>query len=416
MRGVIRAFFLLAATRTPMPCYPANARIKVQYLLTYSVYGTALPFLPLLLKMGGLGEVGLVFAVSAMGLAALVSPVVLAGLADRRLPAHRLMFGALAGTAGAIWLFSGALSPLWAFFATWCLYLTFLPAPSLLDSIALRRLTGSDSPGFHKFRIWGSIGFMAPTAILWLYPPEAIAPREILTLLSILAAIAALHGLLVPTERGGISIARSPSLTAFQAAIRPPLRSIMGPALCAGIGMSVFYALFPVYLDALNVSVRGVGLIINLGVLWEIVMMPFTGRLITRFGTHSVIALGFFAISIRLLLLSAFPGPLTALLTTPLHGPLVIGFFVAVPAMLARWSVPGAHYSLQGLYTAIVIGVGRLLGPLALSIIFLAVPLAPHERLRFAFIIAALFIIGGGFWFWSAVKQAACRSPSNSLL
>jgi MFS family permease len=99
-------------------------------------------------------------------------------------------------------------------------------------------------------------------------------------------------------------------------------------------------------------------------------MMPFIGSLISFIGLKAVIMLGFASIPLRLFSLAMYPSQTMVLLTQILHGPLVIGVFIALPMYLQEHADNSFRHSLQNLNITVSHGIARCLGPAIAALYF----------------------------------------------
>jgi len=64
---------------------------RLLYFAAFCVYGTVLPFLPLVLRERGLSDAQLCFVLGGLGVAAIIAPLALAHFADRHWQVRRLL-------------------------------------------------------------------------------------------------------------------------------------------------------------------------------------------------------------------------------------------------------------------------------------------------------------------------------------
>ncbi len=79
--------------------------LSLQYLLTYGVLGVLLPFAPVILTEQGLSDREMSLALSSLGIAALLSPIIIGHIADTRVKPQTLILFLL--------FLSGIELPLW---------------------------------------------------------------------------------------------------------------------------------------------------------------------------------------------------------------------------------------------------------------------------------------------------------------
>jgi len=342
--------------------------IGLTYALAFATYGVLIPFIALIFKAHGLSDAETSVALSATGLAALVAPLSFAHVADRKLPFRLLMPALLVGGAGAFYLLNFSTTPFSAFITTFAIYFFLIPALTLLDSFTMdfiiRSNSGKRARKFEHYRIWGSIGFMVPSLLLLIFfGGNQVRPKHLISMGIIVSLAAAACAILLPHNEPTQAKHELPSRTALAHAIRPPLRGLFLANIIAGLGLSIFYVLYPRFLQEVGCSTVEVGLIINLGVAWEVALMPFAATLIRLFGLERVVLLGLLTIPVRLLITCLWPTITVAIVTQVLHAPLVIGLFVAIPIYLQTHADSTFRHSLQSLNVSLVQGFARFIGP-----------------------------------------------------
>ena len=348
--------------------------IGITYAFAYAIYGIFFPFIPLILRAKGLSDAEAGVALSAAGLAAMVGPIVFAHVADRKLQFRYLM--PIFVLLGAV--FVGLLdiphTVVTAFFVIFLLYFFLIPAVSLLDSFTMEFVIRGKRIGLNRsflnYRIWGSIGFMLPSVALVLWFAAHQVNVELLVMMSMGTMVAcALSALFLPANEPVHSDVNLPSKEAFQSAIRPPLRRFFIANFFSGLALGVYYILFPRFLQELGCSIVEVGLIINAGVLCEVVLMPFGRRLIDYFGLELMMLVGYATIPIRMLIMVLLPSIPVMVGVQLLHAPLAIGVFAGTPIFLQQRADPSFRHSLQSLNSALVMGFTRFSGPLISSFV-----------------------------------------------
>jgi PPP family 3-phenylpropionic acid transporter len=348
--------------------------LPIIYAFGYGIYGALLPFLPVILHDQGLSDSEVALALSATGVAGILSPLLVAHFADSVLPLRRLLC--------ALFLSAALLTPFWlqvtsllsAFLVTLAIFSLLMPALASLDTFTIDLAKRSEEDSSHPkvtfqgVRTWGSAGFLVPTILLLAAGIQSDLSTEVLVILgTVLAALSGCIALILPHNQPVKSGTAKPSKEALRQAWTPPIRIIFIAGGIAGVALSMFFAVFPRYLQELGAETTTIGVTSAIGVLFEILLIPFTGRLIRRFGAKSVLLFGIAALPTRTLLLAAYPSLPLAICLQFLHAPVVVGMMVSVPILLHQVGGRTFRFSLQGLYTVITIGVARTLGPFLIS-------------------------------------------------
>lgn len=381
-----------------------SVHLRVLYGLAYAVYGVLIPFLPLVFHAQGLTDTEISFCLSSVGLAALIPPLLFAHLADRHLPFERIVPVVFAGAALLMpfWLMSSSVTA--TLLITLCIFGMYIPALSLLDAYTLdfvtRHLPAAAKPvSFPSIRVWGSIGFMAPALLLAL--AQLVVPVTsplLIVLATIFGALTSVAALSLPQSAPLLRTSSLPSREALAHVLRRPYRDFFIATTTAGLGISMFYIIFPRYLQELGLSTVQIGLLINLGVLCEIILMPFSHRLHVRFGAERIISFAMWAFAFRMIAITAWPNLWLITLTQALHAPLIIGIFVSAPLYLRNSAGESFRFSLQSLYTTLMLGFSRLIGPALLGLILGSSLRTSFASLQLALFGAGLLGLSGYLW------------------
>lgn len=378
-----------------MPVFSSSLNLRLLYMTCFGIYGVILPFSPLILKEQGLPDGQISLVLSAFGLAALVSPILISHIADRRLPINKLLpiLAFCAFLFAPLWVMTNSLAS--GVLACFLFYSAMIPTMTLLDAftvnLALKeKLVNPQARGFQSYRVWGSVGFMIPSLLLIpLSKFFAITSVVLVVCIMILSFLSFVLAKLLPVNIPFEQVAKPPLREAISLALKPPLFGVLAATTAAGLSLSIFYFVYSRFLQELGHSIEHVGFIINLGVFFEILLIPFAGKLIDRFGARRLVLLGLWSIPIRLLLVITWPSTWMVLSTQWLHAPLVVGLFVAVPILLGQAAGDSFRYSLQSLNTALVLGISRLIGPWLAAPVLMQVENSVFVNLKLALLLAA---------------------------
>ena len=343
-------------------------RLRTHYFLIHGMFGATGPYLPVFLrdeKALSPGEIGTIFALAQAG--AIVMPPLLTLLADRFRVMSPLVMALFIGNLVAM---SGLG---FASGFTACLLAVALssfsnqPQGALADGLffTLQQREHSRHLTYPSVRIWGSVGFLCTSALVFLATTAGM-PAPIIGIAAVTAAIGFLNARrlprsLPPPAGGG----RLPTVDAARLLLRPPLF-----IFCLGIGLILFtnaayYSFYPLYLtEVAGFEPRWVGLIASIGVVLELGYLLLFDRFRARISLPAIIIFGALTCSLRLAMLAFLPSPFWATAFQLFHGIGVIGVFIA-PAMYLN-SLAGDDYrsSVQGLYVMLVPGGFGILGNL----------------------------------------------------
>lgn len=364
--------------------------IKAQYFFTFAVMGAVLPYLSVYLREQGLSNNEIGAVLSTQGLAILLSPVALTLLADTRLESKHLLAGAFAVTGLMLAFLMGA-GVFWTILIAHALYsLALAPLSPLQDGLnfhaqAQRRHAGLPIVPYHRIRVWGTVGFIAPSVVLyfWLAARAPISAAIVAgIILSALGAIAAFalprtraisRTTLPPAEVPGVEAnarhggrSRLPTVEAAKAMLQPHMLAFCLAMWLCHLAAAGYYAFYPLYLtETVGIAPQWVGLIANIGVAIEIFFMLGFGWLVHKLSFRGLLAISAAATAGRFALLAMFPTVAVAVGTQVLHGPMVLLIHVAPPIYLNERAGPTFRSSMQGLYAVAIYGTGRVIGNVA---------------------------------------------------
>lgn len=348
--------------------------IRRQFFVSYAAIGSIMPLITVFLReQGGFDFLQIGFAMALMGVPTLCSPVLITLLADRNLDTRRILATAFTCSAVVLTLmfFSQHIALTLTLFVFHGLAsVAMLPLQdgyffSLAE--AERKRTGR-SVEYPTVRIWGTMGYILPSLILY-YPllkgaePRLILPCSVFFCLLSLANSFTLR----PVERPVSAVpSRLPSRQALGAIFAPNARWLSIGLLFALIAAATYYAFIGNYLDeVVRVPKPYIALIINLGVLVEVgctLMMPW---LQSKIRLKGILVLGLCCMVTRMLLLSFFPHPEVAVVAQLGHGFEVLALYVGPVMFLNRLAGDEFRNSIQGVYTMAITGSARVIGSLS---------------------------------------------------
>ncbi len=358
--------------------------LKAQYFLTFAVMGSLLPFLPVYLKQHGLGSVQIGYIGSAASAAVLITPVLATLLADGTISGRRLL-AFIFGICGAVlWLMYRA-EGFWAILLFFSLYnLAFAASTSLQDGLNFlvqgrRRSDGLPTVDYHRIRVWGTVGFIVPSVLLFVslrhgYPIRLIMLFAIgFCVLGLFNAFGLPRVLISPEKGLGPTdpeafaptrdARRLPTLEAAKAMLDPRVLVFCLAMFLAHMATAAYYFFYPIYLkESVGLDEQWLGVVSSIGVGIEIFYMLGFGRLMSSWGIKRLMAVGVGCMAVRFALLGASNSIWVAVGTQVLHGMMVLVVHVAPPIFINRYAQDRYRNSMQGLYVMIVYGLGRIVG------------------------------------------------------
>jgi len=347
----------------------SGSAIGLTYAVSFLVAGIYWPFLPLILHNQGLSDTETSIAMSAGGIATIIAPPLFAHLADRTFAFRYLMAFLLLACSVTFAFLPYATTLIAAFLAIFLINAFMMPAFALIDSFTmdfiLRSPRGERTRDFSHYRVWGSIGFVVPTALMaLLFSPESVDTSTLISFAVLGGVLATICAFALPHNTPTRHDAELPSKAALQAIQRPPLRGLFIAGSILALSVAMYVIIYPRFLQEIGFSPITVGLILNLGVAAEIIALHFAGPLIRRLGLWTLIIAGMANLPLRVainLLWPTIPVAFVVQLSQSLFG---IGIFVALPMLLQEHAAPSFRHSIQSLNAVITSGVMRLAGPL----------------------------------------------------
>ena len=348
--------------------------IKLQYFLAYGMIGSLAPFLSLFLKdERGLQDAQIGLATGASSAAAVLMPLLMGSLADLRQDARRLLAGVFGVSAIALsaLIFTRGF---WPIVALLCLHsLAYVATGPLQDGLNFalqqrRAVSGQAAVPFHQIRVWGTVGFIVPSVLLFGFLARGAPLWASLVAAVGFCVLGVVNSLRLPAasapdvEVGAKKSGAMPILSALRVLRRPPVLVLCLSLMLANMAAASYYAFYPLYLsETIGVSRQWVGPIFNVGVVFEIGFMLLCGWGLKRLGFRGFMLLGLACLTARLALLSAFPNVVVAIGTQVVHGMIVVALHVAPALYLNRQAGDEYRTSMQGLL-AVLTGASRVVG------------------------------------------------------
>ncbi|MBL9135458.1 MAG: MFS transporter [Verrucomicrobiales bacterium] len=336
--------------------------------LLFLVHGMAMAtwYVPLspVLEAYGFSEVRpLAFATSAV--AALVSPLVFGGIADRQMRPSRVLRGlAIAAsvlTVVAAWAIQARATSWGVLLVIQAHALVAVPTWSLTYTIALSRLKDSRRE-FGPIRALGTLGWMAGCWLVSLMDADAsvrasVAGAAIWVVLALV--LQTVRGEVPPESQGKLSIRQRLGLDALGLLVLPDHRVVFMTAALIAIPLSAFYPFTPLHLRALGLTHSSAWM--SLGQVTELIAMFGLSVLLGRWRLKWIFAcgLGFALVRYALCTVDSVPWVLTGV---TLHGFAFTLFFITAPIYLNERIEAAWRGRAQALMTLMTLGVGNMLG------------------------------------------------------
>lgn len=355
--------------------------LKRQFFLVYGILGCIAPITGVFLREQGFShlQVGIALAISTIP--ALVSPVLLTLLADRKLETRHIL--TVAGTLAAVVISMMYLVPdvpvrMGLFFFYGLLVVGMIP---LLDGLYFTwaerfRLNGEAMPTYPGVRLWGTVGYVLPTFLLLLVfhlvpgtHTDLVLPAAVIYCVICVASSLCLPALRrlapedIPAPVPASAKPRLPTWEAFQMLFSPQARWLTIALVPANMAAVMYAGFIPlVFEEIAGIPKKWIGTVVILGAVLEVgytLGMPWMHRV---FRLKGIIVLGLVSQLLRLVALSFFPVPWVAVVVQLVHGMEVMGLIVAPIILINRLAHEDFRNSIQGVYTMTILAVSRILG------------------------------------------------------
>lgn len=407
-------------TRSASPALGVVPAPAAFYAGFYGSYGVAIPYLPTYLKARGVDPQAAGVLLALAPLATCVVPVLVGRWADRyarpALALRATVVGSLLGWA-VLGLVDGALG-LWLGMAI--IALAQCSSVPLVDAITMR-LAAERGGDYGRTRLVGSIAFVLAAIAAGqalergaLGALGLLAPMTVGTALSLLGALA-LRDDAAPIPTRAPNPQTHPGPGGLRALLAAPGRAgLLAAAALHWVSLAPYNTAFARHVETLGLGPDVVGIAMGVGATAEIIAFVASGALVGGGGRRgwvrpdvavgvaiAVTALRFVATG-----LATRADVLVAL--QALHGLSFGLFYVAALAELHRGADARARATLQGLFVAVVFGLGGGVGMIACGFVVAAV------GTRAAFVAAAAPSLAALALHALATRRAAASQAARS--
>lgn len=330
------------------------------YFFFYAQLGAMLPYWGLWLASRGYGgeQIGGVFAV--LGLSRIVVPLFWGWLADR---SGRRLLIIRATTAAALVCF--ALFPLAPDYrlllALTALFAIFWHAAMPQFEVVTLEHLRAHGGDYSRVRMWGSVGFVL-TVVGIGYALECL-PLAMLPALGVLLISGMLLAAARVTEAGGQRAPQGRVPPLWPILRRPLVLALIAICFLSQFSFAPYYGFFSLYLEQHGYSRSQTGLLWALGVVAEIWIFLYAGRMIAGLGARRVMLLAMAATALRWAALPLVVDRLPALLALQCLHLASFGLYHATAIHYIERAFPGRlHGRGQALYSAVSFGAGGAIG------------------------------------------------------
>lgn len=359
--------------RAEVPVAPPAWRLGPFFFFYFATAGVLAPYFPLYLEARGLSaaQIGVTMAV-AQGMR-VVGPTFWGWLADRTAHRERILRATAAAALAAFLpiLLPGGFGLVLAVMFVYHFFLT--GQVPLAEAIVAGYLHNHPQAAAHygRLRAWGSIGFIALVLVAGVALDRAglaITPYLVVALLaSTLAAAGAARD--APTA-GAVH-----ERVSVRARLREPrVRWFFLSAALMIFAHGALYTYLSLYLAQFGYSKTAIGVLWVLGVLIEIGLFFFQGRLFRSFAPFSLLETTLALAALRFFLIAEFAYTLPLLvLAQLLHAATFALHHSASVLTIQRWFPGRAAARGQALYISVGYGIGGTAGSLVAAWLWSAI-------------------------------------------
>lgn len=334
---------------------------KIFYFFYYGAGAALFPFLVLFYRDLGLSgrEIGLLTALPP--LVSLFSASLWGGLADVTQRHRQLLVVALTGAIGFALLLSGVTTFLYLLPTIAAFAFFMAPVIPLVDHSVLESL-GDQRSRYGRIRLWGALGWgivayfagqiVEQFGLSWSFYGYAILMVACLGI-----------AMYLPITQASIGRAFRQGLS--QLLGNRPWRLFLLTLLIAGMGGSTAHSYLFLYMQDMGASRSLMGLSLTIATLSELVVFFYSGRLLDRWGTRTVLLFSLLAHVTRLTAYAFVRTPELVLLVQLLHGPTFSLIWTAGVSYANRMAPKGMGATAQGMLSATFFGLGATGGGLA---------------------------------------------------
>ena len=351
--------------------FPPGARWRffVIYISLFAPYAIITPYFQQLLKYLNYNDIQIGAIQGAMELMAVAAPILWGVLADRLSAPRGVLAFTIILSLPMFFLFRFVNGGLAGMVVAVLFGLFYKPNIPLTDGMTFRyiRTKGGD---YGKIRIGGTLGYISFIAVFdaicWL--TGGVTVRKLIVEFSVAVMLQLASLLLVPRFIDASDASKNAAAKTdgdrsdfMKLFLRPTFLVFMLAAFLGRFSMMSYYSFFSRYLDDVY-GVKEVGWIWALGSLCEMPLIFCSKRIIDKIGLKSFFALGLLGCVLRLAGFSVESNIWVVLCLQPLHCLTFGAYHCSTVTYVSRMFPAKFQGGAQGIYSAITVGLGGLVG------------------------------------------------------
>ncbi|HWE97398.1 MAG TPA: MFS transporter [Tepidisphaeraceae bacterium] len=338
---------------------------RLQYLLTFAMLGTVLPYASVFFRQAGLTDTQIGYAYAIWSLAAVLSPAVITRIADGKIDPRRLLTLASVTAATSLLLlgFTRGVAPILCVWTVYCLASVLLfPLQDGIHFSQQRRRgdLGEAAVPYHLVRVWGTVGYLVPSVGLFAFLQAGMNLRIVLMTGAGFALLAAAQATRLidprshnPREAQAEANAdrQIPTLQAAAALLGPRLLAFTAAVVLMDMASQIFSAFYPIYLtERVGMANKWLGVASGLAVTVEAMLIFSCGRLVRGLGIKRLMLLAMLVTMVRFGLLGLWATAWVAIATQVLHGLMVMSTSVLPQSVIDDDAGDRFRHSMQGVF------------------------------------------------------------------
>lgn len=334
-------------------------RYALLYTAHFFAFGCYAPYLSLYLGRDlGFSQAEIGWIMSVSGLVALSGPFIIGPFVERTSRRRAVMATCFALSAFVYPAYLLTDSFVLALVPTVLAGIVFLPLIPLVDDVTMHYVRSSGRDYGH-IRLWGSISFIVASLFVgWLMDRASWAQFPVFTVSQLIAAAIILK---FPRESVNYRTSQRKDLH-FWRALSGPFVVFLIAGFVARLANVGHYAFFSLYLEDIGAPDSIKGIAWSVGVVAEIGMMIWAGRIIRRFGASRLFLLGLIGSAARYVVYVLFPTVPGALFGQLFHAFSFGAVHIGAVTLVAELAPEGRSGTGQMAYAALSMGLGTTVG------------------------------------------------------
>ncbi len=382
---------------TPTLPTPEGLRLAVFYGALFTVIGVQLPYWPVWLEGRGMGPEAIGILVGAAFWGKVVTNPSIGQFVDAH-GRRKMVMVVLAVVASACFALFTAIDGFWGLLVLsvlgWSLFAGLMP----LSETVTMGLNAQGRLDYGRVRLWGSLTFIG-AAMLGGWVLERAPTTEVILWMILagmgLVTVTVLAIPAVPAER------RRGSRLPFRALFRNRAYLLfLATASLTQVSHTVYYAFATLHWRDAGLSGGVIGALWAIGVIAEVVLFAFSGRVVARIGPERLLLLGAVAGVVRWSVLAVTTDVVFLVPIQVLHAATFGCTHLGAMHFIAGRVIPGLTGRAQAMYSSVAMGLAPGIGLLAAGPLYAAYGGG-------AFLATAAVAGLGTLWGWALLKRSA---------